>query len=77
MIAYHVTSAKKLARYSKAGGIKPPVRAWRDLISAGAFSIQTGRRLIVRLRLPDDTPALEGHHGAAVVANSFVRLESM
>jgi len=68
MIAYHVTSIKKLRKYLEAGQIKAPVRAWKDISGAERFSKQTGRGIILRLKLPDDTPPLEGHQGQAVIA---------
>ena len=57
------------------GGIKPPVRAWKNIKEAERFSKQTGRRLIIRLNLPDDTPTLTEHKGKAVVSDSIYELK--
>jgi hypothetical protein len=61
MICWHVCSVKKLNKYLKTGHINPPVRAWETLEQAQRFSVSTGRRVILRLRLPKNTPKLEGH----------------
>ena len=66
MIVYHVCGATKLARYKKAGFIKPPVRAWSTIQDAERFSKQTGKQIILRLKFPDkDVKILEGHKGMA------------
>lgn len=70
MIAWHVCSIKKLKRYLETGHIKAPVRAWDNIQSAEHFSKQTGRRIILRLKLPDKTPKLTGHQGNAVIHNN-------
>ena len=69
MICYHVTSIKKLQKYLQTGYIKPPLRAWTQITSAERFSKQTGRSIILRLKLPKCTPKLEGHRGEAVISN--------
>lgn len=75
MIAWHVTTWKKLNRYMRNGGILPPIRAWKTIEEAERFSKQTGRMIILRLKFPDDAETLEGHKGAAVVLHGFYELE--
>lgn len=75
MIVWHVTSAKKLSKYLKSGQITPPVRAWETIEHAQRMSISTGRRIILRLRFPDNAPKLEGHFNAARVVNTAVRID--
>ena len=67
MIVYHVTTYKKLTKYLKSGCILPPVRAWESVEEAERFSIQTGRRIILRLKFPNNAERLEGHKGKAFV----------
>ena len=67
MIVYHVTSYAKLTKYIKAGQINPPVRAWESIEEAERFSLSTGRRVILRLRFPNNAERLEGHRGKAFV----------
>lgn len=67
MIVYHCTSLKKLGKYLKSGCILPPVRAWEDIEHAQRMSISTGRRIILRLKFPDNAPKLEGHYNQARV----------
>lgn len=69
MIAWHVTTHKRFRHNLENDGIKAPVRAWKNIEDAEKFSIQTGRKLILRIKLPDDTPTLEGHKGNAVIYN--------
>lgn len=75
MIVYHVTTWKKLNRYMSNGGIKPPVRAWKTIEEAERFSKQTGRRIILRLKVPDDAETLGGHKGMAVVLHGFFAID--
>jgi hypothetical protein len=77
MICWHVTSAKKLARYLRAGQINPPVRAWRRIEDAQQMSLGSGRRIILRLRFPDDAKQLPGHRGVAVYTNQPIAVEGM
>ena len=77
MIVWHVTTWKKLNKYIRNGGIKPPVRAWKTIDEAERFSKQTGRRLIVRLKVPSDTPTLPGHNGMAVIINGVHELDGI
>ena len=67
MIVYHVTSLKKLNKYIEKGEIRPPVRAWETIEQAERMSISTGRRIILRLRFPDNAERLEGHFNQARV----------
>lgn len=69
MIVYHVTCLKKLNKYLKSGQINPPVRAWENIEQAERMSISTGRRIILRLKFPDNAPKLEGHFNQARVLN--------
>jgi len=62
---YHVTTLNKLKRYEQLGFINPPVRAWKTLEAARRFSIQTGRKVILRMLLRN-TKQLEGHRGEAI-----------
>lgn len=67
MIVYHVTSLKKLDKYRKSGKILAPVRAWENIEQAQRMSVSTGRRIILRLRFPNNAPKLEGHFNQARV----------
>jgi hypothetical protein len=67
MIVYHVTCLKKLNKYLKSGQINPPVRAWETIEQAERMSISTGRRIILRLKFPNDCNKLEGHFNEARV----------
>ena len=61
MIVYHVTSLKKLNKYLKSGQIEPPVRAWENIEQAERMSLSTGRRIILRLKFPDNVEKLPGN----------------
>ena len=76
MICWHVCSVKKINKYLKTGHINPPVRAWETLEQAQRFSVSTGRRVILRLRLPKNTPKLEGHFNAARVSYGPVSVKN-
>lgn len=67
MIVYHVTSLKKLRKYIKSGQINPSVRAWENIEQAQRMSLSTGRRIILRLKFPNNAPKLEGHFNQARV----------
>jgi hypothetical protein len=69
MIVYHVCSYKKLQKYMKTGAIIPPVRAWENITQAERMSKSTGRRIILRLKFPQDAQKLEGHFNQARVIN--------
>ena len=67
MIVWHVCTLKKLKKYQQTGYIQAPVRAWETIEQAQRMSISTGRRIILRLRFPDNAPKLEGHFNQARV----------
>jgi len=67
MVVYHVTTLKKLNKYLKTGYIKPPARAWESIEQAERMSKQTGRKIILRLKFPDNAQKLEGHYNQARV----------
>ena len=81
MIVYHVTGLNKLLRYKNIGKILPPVRAWKNIQEAErqrsptglswAFSKQTGRPIILRLKFPDNVLPLAGHKEAVVSYKSY------
>ena len=77
MIAWHVCSAAKLNKYLRTGAITPPVRAWRTIDQAERMSLSSGRRLILRLKFPDDAPTLPGHFGLAVYSDEPIRVEGI
>lgn len=77
MIVYHVTTYKKLQKYLKSGGITPPVRAWDNIAQAERMSKSSGRKLILRLKFPDNAPVLEGHFGQARVLHQRLKLDSV
>ena len=70
MIVYHVCTLKKLNKYLTSGFIKAPVRAWDNIEQAERMSISTGRRIILRLKFPNDSDRLEGHFNQARVVNT-------
>jgi hypothetical protein len=65
MIVYHVTSYKKLEKYLKNGYIKSPVRAWETIEQAERMSLSTDRKIILRLKFPNNVEKLEGHFNQA------------
>ena len=69
MIVYHVCSLKKLHKYEKSGRILAPVRACENIEQAQRMSISTSRRIILRLKFPDNAPKLLGHFNQARVLN--------
>jgi hypothetical protein len=77
MIVYHVCTLNKLKKYEKTGYILPPVRAWENIEQAQRMSLSTGRRIILRLKFPDNAPKLEGHFNQARVMNRKVKFESI
>lgn len=72
MIVYHVTTFKKLNKYLISGQINSPVRAWESIKHAERMSLSTGRKVILRLKFPDNTPKLEGHFNQARVSNKAI-----
>jgi hypothetical protein len=77
MVVYHVCSYKKLQRYMVTGKITPPVRAWENIEQAERMLKSTGRRIILRLRFPDNASKLEGHSNQARVVTQPVPLRSL
>ena len=74
MIVYHVTSLKKLNKYLKSGQIEPPIRAWENIEQAERMSLSTGRRIILRLKFPDNVEKLPGHFNQAMILNNSYKL---
>lgn len=70
MIVYHVCSLKKLNKYIKSKCIYAPVRAWENIEQAQRMSISTGRRIILRLKFPNNAEKLPGHFNQARVLNT-------
>lgn len=75
MIVYHVCSYKKLQKYLENGAIKPPVRAWENVQQAERMSISTSRKIILRLKFPDNAEKLEGHFNQARVIYEPYKLD--
>ena len=75
MIVWHVCSSKKLKKYEKTGRILAPVRAWENIEQAQRMSLSTGRRIILRLKFPDNAKKLEGHFNQARVLNTDLKLD--
>lgn len=61
----------------KRGEILPPVRAWENHEQAARMSVSTGRRIILRLKFPDNAPKLDGHFNQARVLYEPYKLENM
>ena len=76
MIVFHCCSYKKLQIYIKNGYIKNPVRAWENIQEAERFSIQTGRKIILRLKFPKNCKKLEGHKNKAFVLMSDYKMNN-
>ena len=77
MIVYHVTTWKKLNKYMRTGYITPPVRAWETIEQAERMSIHSGRRIILRLKFPNDAAKLEGHFDKARVLYTKYKLDNI
>ena len=77
MIVYHVCSLKKLHKYEKTGRILAPVRAWENIQQAERMSLSTSRRIILRLKFPNNAPKLKGHFNQARVLNKDYILRDM
>ena len=77
MIVYHVTTLKKLNKYLKTGYIKPPVRAWENIEQAERMSKSTGRKIILRLKFPDNADKCEGHFNQARILYEPYMLDSI
>lgn len=76
MIVYHVTTLKKLTKYVVSGQINPPVRAWENIKQAERMGLSTGRRIILRLKFPKNTPKLAGHFGKARILNEPLKFRN-
>jgi len=77
MVVWHVISYKKLKKYIDTGFILPPVRAWENFEQAENMSRSTGRRIILRLKFPDNADILDGHFGQARVIHYKLKIESL
>lgn len=77
MTVYHVTTLKKLNKYLKTGYIKPPVRAWENIEQAERMSKSTGRKIILRLKFPDNADKCEGHFNQARILYEPYILDSI
>jgi hypothetical protein len=77
MIVYHVCSSKKLAKYKASGQINPPVRAWENIQQAEHMSLPTGRRVILRLKFPNNAEKLPGHFNQARVMYQPVKIQAI
>ena len=77
MTVYHVTTLKKLNKYLKTGCIKPPVRAWENIEQAERMSKSTGRKIILRLKFPDNADKCEGHFNQARILYEPYILDSI
>lgn len=77
MTVYHVTTLKKLNKYLKTGYIKPPVRAWDNIEQAERMSKSTGRKIILRLKFPDNADKCEGHFNQARILYEPYILDSI
>lgn len=77
MTVYHVTTLKKLNKYLKTGYIKPPVRAWDSIEQAERMSKSTGRKIILRLKFPDNADKCEGHFNQARILYEPYILDSI
>ena len=75
MVVYHCCSLKKLRKYLTTGYILPPVRAWDNIQQAERMSKSTGRRIILRLKFPNNAARLDGHFGQARVLNTALKLK--
>lgn len=77
MVVYHVTTLKKLNKYLKTGYIKPPVRAWENIEQAERMSKSTGRKIILRLKFPNNADKCEGHFNQARILYEPYILDSI
>ena len=77
MTVYHVATLKKLNKYLKTGYIKPPVRAWENIEQAERMSKSTGRKIILRLKFPDNADKCEGHFNQARILYEPYILDSI
>ena len=63
MILFHVTTAKKAAKYRKGGAILKPVRGFTTLQGAMAWAMKCGRKVIYQIEADDAVcHKLPDHH---------------
>lgn len=74
MIAWHVTSKRKLDKYLRSGQINSPVRAWLSIEDAMRFSISTGRRIILRIKVKQ-YDKLGGHKNKAIISQQPIAIK--
>ena len=77
MVVYHVCSLAKLLKYKKSGYILAPVRAWETIEQAQRMSLSTGRRIILRLKFPNNAEKLEDHFNQARVLYQNYPIENI
>lgn len=77
MVVFHVCSLKKLLKYQKTGAIMPPIRAWENIQQAERMSKSTGRRIILRLKFPNNCQKLSGHFNQARVLYTCYELKNI
>ena len=77
MVVYHVCSYKKLQKYLKSGYILPPVRAWENIEQAERMSKSTGRKIILRLKFPNNASKLDGHFNQARVLQQPLKIDNL
>jgi len=77
MIVYHVCSYKKLQKYIKKGKILAPVRAWENIEQAERMSISTGRKIILRLKFPENSEKLDGHYNQARILRQDLEINNI
>jgi len=61
MMLYHATTQKKAKLYRISGKIKSPVRGFTTLMGAMAWSMKTGRTVILSFT-PDQPHKMPDHH---------------
>jgi len=73
---WHVTTLKRLKKNERVGSMQPPVRAWKTSEKAIRFAKQTGRKIIIRIKIDDPKP-LFGHENLAVYTNSPIYFDEL
>ena len=61
-VLFHVTTGKKAKQYRQTGHIHAPVRGFDTLISAMAWAMKTGRKVILRIESVTEPRMLPDHH---------------
>lgn len=64
LLAYHVTTRRKLDRCRATGSILPPVRFWPNEMTARAWMQRTGRDVLVIFERPEPSYPLPDHRPA-------------